>query len=113
MCVLLPPTQPPWAASFGTERRFPRNRCSDIEGLAKSPISVSLYLCKLLGLLSDHRVNFLDVLVGQLLQLVFALVQLVLGDFALLLRSLELIQRVAADVAQRNLGLLAGLGHAL
>ena len=80
----------------------------------KPPISLQkLNFCKLLGLLSDHRVNFLDVLVGQLLQLVFALVQLILGDLALLLRGLELVHRVAADVAQGNLRFLAGLGRAL
>ena len=39
--------------------------------------------------------------------------QLVLGDLALLLRCLELVQCIAADVAERNLCLLTGLGNAL
>ena len=39
--------------------------------------------------------------------------QLVLGDLALLLRGLELVERIAADIAESDLGLLAGLGNAL
>ena len=44
-----------------------------------------------------------DVLIGQLLHFSPALVQLVLGHLALFLRCLELFNRVAPDIAQRDL----------
>ena len=80
---------------------------------AGSGLPPELNFCKFFRLFRYHCINFLDVLVGQLLHLVLAVVQLVLGDLALLLRCLELVQCITADVAERNLGLLTGLGNAL
>ena len=61
----------------------------------------------LLVLVGASIVDELDVLVGQLLGLVFQLLLVVLGDLAGLLHGLELIHGVAADVTDGDLGLLA------
>ena len=61
----------------------------------------------LLVLVGASIVDELDVLVGQLLGLVFQLLLVVLGDLAGLLHGLELIHGVTADVAHGGLGFLA------
>ena len=55
----------------------------------------------------DRLVDLLDVGVGQLLDLVLLVVGFVLGDLVVLLELLDPVVGVAADVAHRDLGVLA------
>ena len=64
-------------------------------------------LHQFLFLLGAHLVDLLDVLVGEILNVLFGLLLVVLGQFALLLGLLDVVDCVAADVAD---GDLAGLG---
>ena len=57
--------------------------------------------------LLKQRVDLSDILVGQLLDLLVSLVVLVLGDHLVLEHVLEITDRVAPDIADRNLAVLA------
>ena len=74
-------------------------------------------LHQFLFLLGAHLVDLLDVLVGEVLDILFGLLLVVLGDLAVLLRLLYLLYGIAADGADGNLGfftlLLDGLGQFL
>src|SRR5690606_17725485 len=61
----------------------------------------------------DHLVDVLDRLVGDLLDLVLGAAHVVLGDLLFLQQVLDLLVGVAADVADRDLGVLAFAGHDL
>src|SRR5690606_11886531 len=62
---------------------------------------------QLLFLGLDHLVHALDRVVGDLLDLAFEAALVVLADLLLLQQVLGLLQGVAADVADRDLGRLA------
>src|SRR5690606_8887497 len=62
---------------------------------------------QLLLLGPDHLVDGLDRRVGDLLHLFLAAAHVVLGDFLLLQQLAELVVGIAADVADRDLGVLA------
>ena len=63
-------------------------------------------LHQFLFLLGAHLVDLLDVLVGEILNVLFGLLLVVLGQFALLLGLLDVVDCVAADVADGDLGIL-------
>src|SRR5690606_3148785 len=71
------------------------------------PRSRPSYRHQFLFLRLDHLVDILDALVGELLDLVGGAAVVVLGDLLLLEQVLDLLQGVAADVADRDLGVLA------
>src|SRR5690606_33494939 len=60
----------------------------------------------LLLLLSERIVDPLDVIVGELLDLVRPDAMLVLGDFSVLFHFLEVLHAIAAHIAYRDAGLL-------
>ena len=60
-------------------------------------------LHQFLFLLGAHLVDLLDVLVGEVLDVLFGLLLVVLGQLALLLGLLDVVDRVAADVADGDL----------
>src|SRR6476620_5537557 len=64
-------------------------------------------------LVLHHVVDVLDRLVGQLLDLVLAAAFFVFGDLLVLQQFLDLVVRVAADVADRDLGVFAAGVHVL
>src|SRR5690554_6070581 len=68
---------------------------------------------QLLFLGLDHLVDVLDRLVGDLLDLVLAATLLILGDLLFLEQFLGLLDGVAADGADRDLGILALAVHHL
>ena len=63
-------------------------------------------LHQFLFLLGAHLVDLLDVLVGEVLDILFGLLLVVLGQFPLLLGLFDVVNRVAADVADGDLGVL-------
>src|SRR5690554_1352574 len=73
----------------------------------------SSYRHQFLFLRLHHLVHGLDGLVGDLLDLGVAAALLVLADFLFLQQVLGLLVGVAADVADRDLGVLAFLVHHL
>src|SRR5690606_8248865 len=81
--------------------------------LIRKPGAGSSYRHQFLFLRLDHLVHGLDGLVGDLLDLVLAAALLVLADFLFLQQVLDLLVSVAADVADRDLGVLAFLVHHL
>src|SRR5690242_5279120 len=68
---------------------------------------------QLVFLVLDHRVDVLDEAIGQLLDLVVGLALFVFGDLLFLEQILDLLQGVAADVADGDLGVLALVAHVL
>src|SRR5690606_12544039 len=73
---------------------------------SRLPIPGSSYGHQFLFLGLNHLVDVLDALVGELLDLVAAAALVVLGDLLLLEQILDLLDRVAADIADRDLGVL-------
>ena len=60
-----------------------------------------------LVLLAAHLVDLFDVFVGEVLNVLFRLLLVVFGQLTLLLRLLDKVDRVAADIADGNLGVFA------
>ena len=63
-------------------------------------------LHQFLFLLGAHLVDLFDVLVGEVLNVLFGLLLVVLGQLTLLLGLLNVVDCVAADVADGDLGIL-------
>src|SRR5206468_8629099 len=71
------------------------------------------YLEQLLLLHLQHRVDLGDDVVGALLELLLDAVEVVLADLAVLLELLELVARLAADVAAGHAAFLGAIAHDL
>ena len=78
-----------------------------------TPFYCCLNRLQFFRLCRSRLVDLLDILVGQLLHILFCICQLVLGDLRLLLCCLPLINGIAANVADGNLGCFAFLGYLL
>ena len=68
-----------------------------------------LNLHELLILLGAHFVDLLDVFIGELLNVLFGLLLVVFGQFALLLGLLDEVNSIAADITDGDLRVLAVL----
>src|SRR5699024_10861457 len=69
-------------------------------------MAMSLYLEQLFFLLLGDLVDLLYPVVRELLEVLFGYLEVVLGDLRGLLLGLELVHRVAPDVADGDLGVL-------
>ena len=69
----------------------------------------SLKRHNLLVLCSGDIVNFLDILVGKLLNRLFGRLLLILGHLALLLHVLALVNSLSADISDCDLRILSEL----
>ena len=78
----------------------------------RSPFTKSDLHDLFLFLIGDS-VDFLDELIGRLLDLLLTLFEIVLGQLAVLLHLLELFDGITADVADLNLAVLGDMSDIL